>query len=163
LIRDIHTAIDPIAAKLSYQKLQKRLDADPELLERFRDPDLVFAAVHETTAGRDVATPQDMARLYGMIHRGECATAESCEQILKTLERQQLRGRLPRDLPAYTRCRHKTGTLGVSNVCNDTGLIYIQDRPIAVAVLSKDVKQEPHLTNTMIAHIGRTVYDHFAG
>jgi len=163
LIKAVHAKIDPAAAKLDYFKFQERLEGDHALAERFRDPERVFTAVHEATEGLDIATPRDIARLYGQIQRAECASAESCAAILKTLERQQLRGRLPRNLPAHTRCCHKTGTLGDGNVCNDTGLIYVGERPIAVAVLSKDVKQEAQETNSAIARIGRTVYDHFAG
>jgi len=161
LIKDVYVPIDPAAAKLDYYRFQALMESNKEAAERFRDPERVYSAVHEATQGRDVAAPRDIARLYGQIHRGECASAESCAAMLKTLERQQLNGRLPRNLPPHTRCCHKTGTLGSGAVCNDTGLIYIGERPIAVAVLSKDVRQEAQETNTAIARIGRAVYDHF--
>lgn len=128
----------------------------------FHDNGRVGAAIEQATTDKDLTSPRDMARLYGKIARAECANAESCEAILKTLERQQLRGRLPRNLPPDTRCCHKTGTLGYGNVCNDTGLIYAGDRPIAVAVLSKQVKLDPAETSTAIARIGRIIYDYFS-
>jgi beta-lactamase class A len=162
LLKDIHVAIDPVAAGLDYFEFEALLRDDEGAAERYRDNDRVFAAIIEITLGRDVAMPRDIARLYGQLARGECATAESCEAILKTLERQQLRGRLPRDLPPRTRCCHKTGTLGEGNVCNDTGLIFVGDRAIAVAVLSREVRQDPAETNTAIARIGRIVYDHYS-
>src|SRR5579872_410355 len=159
LLKDIHVAIDPVAADLDFHGLRSLLETDDDLATRFRDADHGFEAVREATAGRDVASPADIARLYVQAARGECAGSESCEAILKTLERQQLRGRLPRNLPPNTRCCHKTGTLGNGNVTNDTGLIYIGERAVAVAVLSREVRQDPAATNTVIARIGRMAYD----
>lgn len=162
LLNDIHVAIDPVAFGMDYHQFQNLLDENEEAAERFRDSERATAAVARATSGLDVASPRDMARLYGQIAKGECAGTESCDAILKTLERQQLRGRLPRNLPPNTRCCHKTGTLGNGNVCNDTGLIYAGERPIAIAVLSKDVNQDMANTNTAIARIGRLVYDHYS-
>jgi len=162
LLHDIHVAIDPAAEGLDFHQLKSLIDADAGFAARFRDSERAFEAIQQVTEDRDVASPRDIARLYAQIARGECASPESCEAILQTLERQQLRGRLPRNLPPNTRCCHKTGTLGNGNVVNDSGLIYVSDRPIAVAVLSKGVKQDPADTNTAIARIGRMVYDHFS-
>jgi beta-lactamase class A len=162
LLEDVHIAIDPVARGLGYFELESLFESDENVAAIYRDDRRIFAGVHDATVDKDVASPRDIARLYGHIARNECASADSCAAIMKTLERQQLRGRLPRNLPPHTRCCHKTGTLGNGNVCNDTGLIFVGDRPIAVAVLSKDVKQEPADTNTAIARIGRIVYDHFA-
>ena len=152
-----------MARGLDYHAFRSLLETDKRAAAIFEDDNRAFAAIKVATRRRDVASPRDIARLYGQIVRGECASAEGCEAVLSTLERQQLKGRLPRDLPPGTRCCHKTGTLGRGNVCNDTGLIFIGDRPVAVAVLSRGVRQAPADTNTAIACIGRIVYDHFAG
>jgi beta-lactamase class A len=162
LLNDFHVAIDPIARGKNYFQLDRILEKDERLKALFHDNERIFAAVRATTADRDVATPMDIARLYAQIARNECAGKDACEAILKTLERQQLRTRLPRELPPRTRCCHKTGTLGTGTVSNDTGIIFVGDRPVAVAVLSREVKQDPAATNTAIARIGRVVYDHFS-
>jgi beta-lactamase class A len=163
LLNEIHVEIEPVADGLDFHDFEALLEGDEAVAAVFRDGERAFSAIQRATAGRDVASPRDIARLYAQIARGECADADSCDAILKTLERQQLRGRLPRSLPPNTRCCHKTGTLGNGNVCNDTGLIFAAaDRPIAVAVLSRDVKQDPAVTNSAIARIGRVVYDHFS-
>ena len=162
LIHDIRVAIDPIALGMDYHAFQSLMETDERAAAIFRDRARGLRAVTIATKGRDVASPRDIARLYALIGRAECAGAESCEAIITTLERQQLKGRLPRDLPSNTRCCHKTGTLGDGSVSNDTGIIYIGDRAVAVAVLSKRVRQEPARTNAAIARIGRIVYDHFA-
>ena len=163
LLADISEAIDPRTRGLDYHALDKLFAETPNLQARFRDAEAVRAGIATATSGRDEATPRQMAALYGQIARTACATPESCKAIIKTLERQQLRGRLPRELPPGIRCCHKTGTLGPGTVTNDSGLIFIGERPIAVAVLSRAVVQPPAKTNTAIARIGRLVYDHFAG
>ncbi len=162
LLTDIHLAIDPNAGRLDYHELEALLKTDDRVRAIFRDSARGFDAIQAATADRDEATPRDIARLYKLLARGECASKESCDTAMETLERQQLRGRLPRNLPPNVRCCNKTGTLGNGTVCNDTGLIFVDDRPVAIAVLSRDVKQVPSETNAAIARIGRAVYDHFA-
>ena len=161
LLADISAAVEPRTQGLDYHALEALFTENEEVQARFRDRAAVQAGIRAATEGRDQATPQDIARLYAQIARSECASPDSCAAILKTLERQQLRGRIPRELPPGVRCCHKTGTLGPGKVTNDTGLLFIQDRPIAVAVLSREVTQEPYETNTAIARIGRIVYDHY--
>jgi len=161
LLSEVHFAIDPMVQGLDFFELEALFETNEELAGVFRDSDRVLAGIRVAAHTKDVASPRDLARLYGLIARHECASSGSCEAILKTLERQLLRGRLPRNLPPHTRCCHKTGTLGNGNVCNDAGLMFVGDRPISVAILSKDVKQDPAATNTAIARIGRIVYDHF--
>src|SRR5579871_825601 len=162
LLADINAAIDPRTRGVDYHAMEQLLESTPDLKARFKDPEAVRAGIAAATADRDVATPRQLAALYAQIARNACASAESCAAIIKTLERQQLRGRLPRELPPGVRCCHKTGTLGPGTVTNDSGLIFIEERPIAVAVLSRAVVQPPAETNTAIARIGRLVYDHFA-
>ena len=161
LLADISSAIDPRTTGLNYKAMEKLFEETPDLQERFRDPEAVRMGIAEATAGRDEATPRHIAKLYAQIAQDTCASVESCAAMVKTLERQQLRGRLPRELPPGARCCHKTGTLGPGTVTNDSGLIIVRERPIAVAVLSRAVVQPPAKTNTAIARIGRLVYDHF--
>lgn len=161
LLGDIAAQIEPRTVGLDYDSLQT-LYSEEEVAVKFRSLESVRAAIHATTQEQDTATPRDIARLYAQIARHECASPESCEAILTTLERQVLRGRLPRELPSNTRVCHKTGTLGYGTVTNDSGLIYVQEKPVAVAVLSRDVQQAPARTNTAISHVGRAVYEHFA-
>jgi beta-lactamase class A len=161
LLDDISSAIDARTHGLDPTALEQLFEANKALKAKFRDPDTVRAGIKTATEGRDTSTPRDIARLYAQIARNECAAPATCAAILKTLERQQLRNRLPRELPPYTRCAHKTGTLGPGTVTNDSGLIFLEDTPISVAVLSREVVQDPAQTNTAIARIGRVVYDYF--
>lgn len=163
LLDDVLGATDSRVTGLGYYEMEALFAENEEVKAVFQDWPRVREGIRVATEGRDCATPRAIARLYAQIARKECASQDSGEAILKTLERQQLRGRLPRELPPGTwRFCHKTGTLGPGTVTNDSGLLIMGEKSVAVAVLSREVAQEPAITNTAIAHIGRAVYDHFA-
>ena len=162
LLADISEAVEPTTRGMDYHEVTTFLEANPEISARFQDAAVVRTAIVQATAGRDEASPRDIARLYARLVRQECLTPESTQAALKILERQQLRNRLPRELPPNTRTCNKTGTLGPGTVTNDSGLIYIGDHPIAIAVLSRNVVQPPADTNSAVARIGRIVYDYYA-
>jgi beta-lactamase class A len=162
LIGDILTAMDPRCAGVPWGEWEEFLEAHPDIKALDKDLGTSRKTVNEVAADRDVATPRAIARLCAQIAKEECATAESCAAILKILEKQQLNGRLPRDLPAFTKFPHKTGTLGSGAVVNDAGILYIDEEPVAaVAVLSRDVKNPIHETNSATAAIGLAVYEFF--
>jgi beta-lactamase class A len=162
LIGDILAALDPRLAGIRYGEWDALKEQYPDL--EAKDKDLVEGrrAVNEAASDRDTATPRAIARLCAQIAENKCATEESCEAMLDILDEQQLNGRLPRDLPAFTRFPHKTGTLGSGAVVNDAGVLFLEDKPVAsVCVLSRDVKNPIHETNSAIAAIGRAVYDYY--
>lgn len=163
LIGDILTALDPRCKGVLHGDWDRFLEANPDIKEMEHDLGAGRRAVNEAVSDRDVATVRDIARLCAQIARKECATPESCEAMLKILQKQQLNGRLPRDLPAFVKFPHKTGTLGSGAEVNDAGILFIEEEPVAsMAVLSRDVHNPIHETNTAVANIGRAVYDHFA-
>lgn len=163
LIGDILAAIDPRLDEVPFDQWDAFRAEHPEIAAREEDPDVAREAVNAAAVDRDVATVRHMARLCEMIARKTCASAASCDDMLRILGAQQLNGRLPRELPARARLPHKTGTLGSGAVVNDAGVLYIDDAPVAsIAVLSRDVRTQINETNTALARIGRAVYDHYA-
>jgi beta-lactamase class A len=159
LIGDLIAATDPLCIGVAYSEWEGFLEEHPEIKAKDRDLHLARTVVNETAADRDVATVREIARLCAQIAHSECADLESCKAMTKILEKQQLNGRLPRDLPAFTKFPHKTGTLGSGAVVNDAGVLYLNEEPVAaVAVLSRDVKNPIHETNSAIAAIGQAVY-----
>ena len=163
LIGDILAALDPRLAGLPYCDWEATVDADPDLKAKTEDLVEGRRAVNEAASDRDVATVRDMARLCAQISTNACASEDSCKAMLEILNKQQLNGRLPRDLPAFVKFPHKTGTLGSGAVVNDAGTLYLRDEPVAsVAVLSRDVRNPIHETNTAIAEIGRAIYNLYA-
>jgi beta-lactamase class A len=162
LIGDILAALDPRLKGICYSDWDAIKEQHPDIAAKDKDLTEGRRAVNEAAASQDVATPRAIARLCAQIAENRCATEQSCKAMLDILDEQQLNGRLPRDLPAFTRFPHKTGTLGSGAVVNDAGILYLEDKPVAsVAVLSRDVKNPIHETNTAIAAIGRAVYDSY--
>jgi beta-lactamase class A len=160
LLGDICRALDPRMDGLKYGEWDALVEKFPDLKEKDRDLNEGRRAVNEAASDRDTANARDIARLCAQIARNECASEESCAAMLDILDKQQLNGRLPRDLPAFTRFPHKTGTLGSGAVVNDAGILFLKDEPIAaVAVLSRDVRNPIYETNTALARIGRAVYE----
>jgi len=163
LLAAYFTALDPGLDGMVYGQWKAREDAIPGLKERSENVALVRDAVAVATAGHDLATPRDMARLNAMIAKNECASPESCAGMLEILGRQQFNGRLPRHLPPFQKLPHKTGTLGAGAVVNDAGLLYFAGEPVAaLAVFCREMRDPIYATETRLAQIGRTVWDHYA-
>lgn len=160
LLRDIRAALDPRLADMRFGEWDALCAQHPDLKPKSESLDEARRAVNEAASDRDTATARDMARLCAQIALGECASRESCEAMLAILNEQQLNTRLPRDLPAFTKFPHKTGTLGSGAVVNDAGILYRKEEPVAaVAVLSRDVRNPIYETNAALARIGRAVHD----
>jgi beta-lactamase class A len=163
LIGDILAALDPRLYDIRYCAWDAMKEKYPDIAAKDKDLSLGRIAVNEAATDRDIATPRAIARLCAQIAEDRCASEVSCKAMLDILDEQQLNGRLPRDLPAFTRFPHKTGTLGSGAVVNDAGILYLDDNAVAsVAVLSRDVKNPIHETNSAIAAIGRAVYDFYS-
>ncbi|MDR3577465.1 MAG: class A beta-lactamase-related serine hydrolase [Anaerolineaceae bacterium] len=77
---------------------------------------------YRLTPENNVATPTDMTGLLCQIFAGKTPDRKWSDFALKILLLQQLNDRMPRFLPAGTRCAHKTGT--IDGVRNDSGIIY---------------------------------------
>jgi beta-lactamase class A len=168
LLGDYFTALHPSLEGMRYGEWEARRDAVPDLKERSENLNTVREAVNtctgtsDTEPGRDTSPARQMARLLARIGRRDGARPESCDGMLDILGRQVLNSRLPRHLPPFTRFPHKTGTLGSGAVVNDTGILYRDGKPVAsIAVLSRDVRDPLHETETRLAEIGRAVYDHY--
>jgi len=164
LIGDYFIALDPGLEQMKLGEWDAYCEKIPGLKERGNNLEAIREAVNASASTQDVATVRDIAHLCAQISENRCASTDSCEAMLEILNKQVLNGRLPRHLPQVTRFPHKTGTLGSGAVVNDAGILYIDDAPAAtIAVLSRDVRDPLADTETTIARIGRSVYDHYVG
>ncbi len=123
-------------------------------------------------ADNNVSTPHDMARLLGMIYRGEVVSRSACDSMLQIMLQQQLNQRLPRFLPFGIPFAHKTGTL--PGVRNDAGVLYAAaDSHVALAVFSSwdalavEGNKEAEWVQTdaidrAFGQIGLAVYEHYS-
>ena len=74
----------------------------------------------------NVGSPADVARLLGIIHRGEGITKESRDAIIAIL--QKAKSSALRDgVPSSVRVANKTGSL--EGVAADAGIVYLADHP----------------------------------
>ena len=162
LLGDYFTAFDPGLKDMKFGEWDDYCERIPGLKERGEDCDRIREAVNAAASEQDTSTVRDMARLCAMIAQQKCATPPSCEAMLNILNKQQFNSRLPRHLPPFTKFPHKTGTLGCGAVCNDAGILYLEGKPVAaIAVLSRDVRNPQYETETVLARIGRAVYDFY--
>ena len=82
--------------------------------------------------------------------------------MVDILERQQVNHRLPRYLPDGVRIAHKTGD-GEPWVGNDAGILWVNDEPVVVVVLTGHHRGTSTELNESVAEIGRTVAEHYLG
>lgn len=154
LIRDYLALIDESAAGKSKQQLMNRPQLNTSSPERVAKADAEFAKTM-----KDVASPEDMARLLDMIVKGKAASEDSCRQMMTIMNRQQFNHRLPRYLPENTGFAHKTGTIG--STTNDAGVMFIRGNPIALVVFTVDKRAGRGEVEEQMGRLARVVYDFF--
>lgn len=162
LLNNVFTTLDPRLEGLTTATWRDQVDGNPEMRAAAEDLNELRHAVNQATRDRDVATPRAIARLLAQIATDRCADAGSCQSMRDILNEQQLNARLPRDLPAFSKLPHKTGTFGAGAVVNDAGILMLHGDPVAtIAVLSRDLRSPKYETEAALARVGRIVFDHY--
>ena len=82
----------------------------------------------------NVATPQEMTRLLEMIYKGKALNKEFTEEFIKQLKTLKKDSYLSYELPADVELADKPGSL--DGVRNDSGIIFAQNRPFAISVMT---------------------------
>jgi beta-lactamase class A len=117
-------------------------------------------AIRVPPSSDNVMSPADAAYLLEAMLRSERASKNSRRQMLEILQKQRLNDRLPVLLPKGLVFPHKTGSL--PGVVNDAGILFLGIRPIAMAVLTKELKDNRDGVR-LANRVGEAVYMHFAG
>ena len=105
----------------------------------------------------NLSTPNEAAWLFAALYHGDILDRQRCDEILRILsipKGSQIRARLPDDV----RVAHKTGSVG--GVVVDSGIVYVENRPFVVAVMTNWVTDYDSAAHT-IAEITRVGYDYF--
>jgi len=117
--------------------------------------------------GLGVTTPNEMARLFAMIHRGEAVSPEASREMMRMLREQFYTEAIPRYLPAGTTVAHKTGSINEAR--HDCGIVSSREpaRDYVLCVLTKEnrdtswrIDNEAHV---LIAELARLVHEGLTG
>lgn len=112
----------------------------------------------------DAASPEEMAGLLAMLHRGDLLSPTSTDTLLALMSRAVTgRARIPALLPPGTPVAHKTGT--ISSTANDVGIITLPGGRghLVVAVFVKGSRVGVHARERAIASAARLAFGHVTG
>ncbi|NLY49834.1 MAG: serine hydrolase [Firmicutes bacterium] len=110
-------------------------------------------------AGRDnITSAGDMGLFLRLLYRGQVLSPVISATIINTMQRQQIRDKLPALIPEDIVIAHKTGDL--PGVEHDAGIIYIPKRPCILVVLTDNLSDN-RAGACLIAKIAKSVYSHF--
>lgn len=104
----------------------------PAVNALMRELDLGGLRIAERWEEENEATPRAVGSFFDRAVRGEMLSAAASARMLDRLKRQQVRDRIPAQLPQDTVVAHKTGNLGYAT--HDAGVIWTADRPLTVVV-----------------------------
>ena len=108
--------------------------------------------------GREnLSTPHEVTSLLAMIYEAEILDRGSCEELLRILSIPKggaIRTRLPEDV----RIAHKTG--GVGGVQVDAGIVYLENKPFVIAVMTNWIDNSENAREVM-SEISLVTYNYF--
>jgi beta-lactamase class A len=85
-------------------------------------------------------SPADLVRLLALMARRELVDEWSSNEMISILSGDQYNSMLPEPLPADVLVAHKTGSL--FDTLNDAGIVYAQDAPYVIAVMTTELSSE---------------------
>ena len=106
----------------------------------------------------NVSTPQEMTRLLEMIYKGKALNKELTDQLIKQLKTLKKDNYLSYELPADVELADKPGSL--DGVRNDVGIIFAQNRPFAIAVMTAYDRDEK-AAERAISEVALEAYHYF--
>ena len=112
---------------------------------------------HTHIRGEDLQTSAyDMARLLEIIARGEALSPESSAEMVHLMARQQVRNRIPVQMPPEATVANKTGNW--EDAAHDVAIVYGPRSTFVIALLSDGITDIDGLYDAM-ATASRNVYD----
>ncbi|MGM9955942.1 MAG: serine hydrolase [Peribacillus sp.] len=117
-----------------------------------------FKALKE---GRDnTISAADTITCLKAIHTGDFLKKETQEKILRVMDNQQLRDKLPSQMGKGVKVASKTG--GIRGVAHDCAIIRSDKQTVYAAVLTEDMKTEEE-SRQVISLIGKWIYEDMMG
>jgi beta-lactamase class A len=106
----------------------------------------------------NTATPRDAMSLMEKLYRGQVVNRQISDDALKFLKVRKS-SPIPRPLPAGVEIANKPG--GIEGVACDWAIVYVPNRPYAIAVMTNYNGLDGGGADEAIAKISRLAYDYF--
>jgi beta-lactamase class A len=146
-----NVVIDAVGLEAVTRRMQSLGLASTRLRRRMMDAEAA------RRGDENVASPADLVRLLLAFEKGEGLSASARETAFDIMTR-PLSSALRRAVPAGTRVASKPG--GLEGVAVDAGIVYVKDRPFAIAVMTTFLASAD-AGQTAITEITRAAYGYF--
>jgi beta-lactamase class A len=107
----------------------------------------------------NTATPREAAALMEKLYRGQVVNRQISDNALKFLKLSK-NSPIPRLLPASVEIANKPG--GIEGVACDWAIVYVPNRPYAIAVMTNYNGPDGPSADEAIAKVSKLAYDYFA-
>lgn len=101
-------------------------------------------------------TPRDMARMVREIHAGRAASEFACREMIGLMEQNSLEYWIESGVPQGVKVANKGGWLDATY--NDVGLVEYEERPYALAILTKYAPEEMAEGQTVLTNVSKAVW-----
>jgi beta-lactamase class A len=164
-----NTATNLVLDKVGIRAVNKRMEAlglpNTKIHHKvFRGDTTSVAPERSKRFGLGSTTAREMAALLEMIQAGEIVSPAGRQIMLNHLKKCDDKDRFTRLLPEGTVVAHKTGS--VSDVRTDAGILYLDNGPMVLCVLTadnEDTRWKPdNAGNVLCARAAKEVYNYFA-
>ncbi|HEX5521224.1 MAG TPA: serine hydrolase [Longimicrobiaceae bacterium] len=113
--------------------------------------------------GLGVAVPDEMVRLFALLHEGRAVSPAMDSLALTILKANQDGGKMVRYLPGDVAVAHKSGD--VDRARNDCGIIYGPAAPVALCVMTRENEATTYAVDNpahqLIGRVARAVFAHY--
>ncbi|MGE0128803.1 MAG: serine hydrolase [Blastocatellales bacterium] len=107
----------------------------------------------------NTATPREAMMLMEKLYRGQVVSKQLSDDALKILKMRK-NSPIPRLLPASVEIANKPG--GIEGVACDWAVVYVPNRPFAIAVMTNYNGPDSGAADDAIAKVSKLAYDYFA-
>ena len=113
--------------------------------------------------GLGSTTAKEMLALLELLHKGELVSTDASKAMLEHMKKCDDKDKFPRFLPKEVTVAHKTGS--VSNARTDAGILYFNQGPIALVVLTNENEdkrfERDNAGNKVCADIAKAAVEYF--
>lgn len=159
---EVATKMIVVSDNTATNMLVERLGGAQVLNQRFRSWGLTTTAIRNRlpdVEGTNTTSPQELAKLMSIVHRGQLVSLESRDRLLNIMQRNEINTLLPKGLGVGAIIAHKTGNIG--GLLADAGIVDMPTgKRYAIAVMVKRPRNDES-AQELIRQISRKTYNYF--